>query len=54
MGKKKTVMSEFMQKRCVIPARELKKQASKKNDTLDFVKYALLEDYCIKQREKSK
>lgn len=54
MVKKKTPESELWQKRCVIPARNLKKQASKNNDTSNYVVYALTEDYCAKQREKSK
>jgi len=47
-------MSEMLQNRCVLPARKLKKQASKHNDTAQFMAYALIEDNCMKQREAAK
>ncbi|MGY5146605.1 MAG: hypothetical protein ACW9W4_01190 [Candidatus Nitrosopumilus sp. bin_7KS] len=51
MGKRKTFSSELWQHRCVLPMRKSKKQASKCNETDQFVKYAVIEDYCIKQRD---
>lgn len=54
MGKRKTPLSEIWQHRCVLPMRKLKKQASKHNETAQFVKYALIEDYCMKHRENTK
>jgi len=54
MVKRKTPVSEMWQNRCVLPARKLKKLASKYNKTGQFVTYALIEDYCTKQRENSK
>ena len=53
-GKRKTLPSEIIQKRCVIPQRKAKEEAWKTGNITKAVGHKLAEDICIDAREKAK
>lgn len=54
MIKRKTPESEYVQKRCVMPARKMKNKSLKNNDVNGYLYHGFIEYNCIKQRENSK
>ncbi len=54
MVRRKTPESEYIQKRCVIPARREKENEFKRRNLAGFVTQSLKEEYCKVLREKAK
>ena len=54
MAKQKTVLSEIIQKRCVLPHNKLKKKALKKGELDKYYYHGNMELCCINIRENSK